>query len=135
VYDKQRREEDRIRRQQELDRKRIEHLERENKRWEVAEEQESAWRQKQQHNFEEVQMGKKRTCNSNGLAYNPINLAYDKNPEGQKLKLRDEDFQIRGFVRAYNMDHKGNGPYNPLNGQQRAGITKIVPTDLSDRYQ
>jgi hypothetical protein len=36
--------------------------------------------QKIQHNVEEIQMGKKRTCNSNGLAYNPINLTYDKNP-------------------------------------------------------
>lgn len=28
----------------------------------------------------DVIQGKKRTANSNGLAYNPINLTYDKNP-------------------------------------------------------
>lgn len=70
-----------------------------------------------QRNFEEVQQGRKRTVNSNGLAYNPINLTYDKNPEGEKLKLRDEDYKIRGYVRAYNMDSSGNSAYNPLNGQ------------------
>jgi hypothetical protein len=33
------------------------------------------------------------------------------------------------------MDHNGNSVYNPLNGQQRIGVNKIVPVDLSDRYQ
>lgn len=27
-------------------------------------------------------LGIRRTVNSNGLAYNPINLEYEKNPEG-----------------------------------------------------
>lgn len=48
----------------------------------MAEEREYSKQQRIQHNIDEVQMGKKRTCNSNGLAYNPINLTYDKNPEG-----------------------------------------------------
>lgn len=30
--------------------------------------------------------------------------------------MRDEDHKIRSYVRAYNMDHHGNGAYNPLNG-------------------
>jgi hypothetical protein len=82
-----------------------------------------------------VQEGRKRTANSNGLAYNPINLIYDKNAEGEKLKLRDEDHKIRGYVRAYNMDHHGNSAYNPLNGEERIGVTKIVPNELTDRYR
>ena len=44
------------------------------------EENESIKQQKLQHNLELVQEGRKRTANSNGLAYNPINLMYDKNP-------------------------------------------------------
>lgn len=51
------------------------------------------------------------------LPFNPINLEYDKNSEGEKLKYRDEDHQIRGYVRAHNMDHKGNSKYNPLTGK------------------
>jgi hypothetical protein len=51
------------------------------------------------------------------------------------LKLRDEDHKVRGYVRAYNMDHNGNSPYNPLNGEQRGGISKIVPEELNNRYQ
>lgn len=82
-----------------------------------------------------MQQGKKRTINSNGLAYNPISLTYDNNPEGQKLRMRDEDNKIRGYVRAYNMDHSGNSAYNPLNGQERVGVNKIVPQELSQRYQ
>lgn len=41
-------------------------------------------------------MGEKRTANSNGyplinfrLAYNPINLSYDSNAEGDKLRIKD----------------------------------------------
>lgn len=66
--------------------------------------------------MQEVLEGKKRTANSNGLAYNPINLTYDHNAEGDKLKRRDEDHKIRAYVRAYNMDHHGNGAYDILNG-------------------
>lgn len=67
-------------------------------------------------------MGIRRTANSNGLAYNPINLSYDKNPEGEKLKMKDEDTKIRGYVRAHNMDSRGNTNYNPINGGNRVGV-------------
>lgn len=67
-------------------------------------------------------MGIRRTANSNGLAYNPINLSYDKNPEGEKLKMKDEDTKIRGYVRAHNMDNRGNTNYNPINGGNRVGV-------------
>ena len=50
------------------------------------------------------------------LAYNPITLEYDRNPEGDRLKRRDEDAKIRGYVRAHNMDNRGNSHYNPLTG-------------------
>lgn len=50
------------------------------------------------------------------LAYNPITLEYDKNPQGERLKRLDEQSRIRGFVRAHNIDHYGNSKYNPLNG-------------------
>lgn len=85
-------------------------------------------------NFEEVMQGKKKTATSNGLAYNPINLTYDNNAEGERLRLRDEDHKIRGLVRAANMDSHGNGLYNPLNGQQRSGVDKIIPPELNQKY-
>jgi hypothetical protein len=53
---------------------------------------------------------------SHRLAYNPITLEYDRNPEGERLKRLDEDAKIRGYVRAHNMDHNGNSKYNPLTG-------------------
>jgi hypothetical protein len=61
------------------------------------------------------------------LAYNPITLEYDRNPEGEKLKRMDEDAKIRGFVRAHNMDHNGNSKFNPLNGENRIGIESVIP--------
>ena len=43
----------------------------------------------------------------------------------------DEDAKIRGFVRAHNMDNKGNSGYNLLNGQNRIGVEAIIPQDLT----
>lgn len=56
------------------------------------------------------------------MAYNPITLEYDKNPEGEKLRWNDEAAKIRGYVRAHNMDLRGNSKYNVLNGENRLGI-------------
>ena len=44
---------------------------------------------KEEDNITRQNIGVKRTANSNGLAYNPINLEYDRNPEGEKLRMRD----------------------------------------------
>ena len=61
------------------------------------------------------------------LAYNPINLSYDNNNEGQKLKLMDEETEIRRLIRAKNMDVRGHGRFNILNGQSRKGIDEVIP--------
>jgi hypothetical protein len=68
------------------------------------------------------------------LAYNPITLEYDRNPEGERLKRLDEDAKIRGYVRAHNMDNKGNSKFNPLNGEARLGIEQVIPGELNQRY-
>jgi hypothetical protein len=74
-------------------------------------------------------------ANKHRLAYNPINLSYDNNGEGDRLKMMDEDAQVRRFVRARNMEDRGNSKYNPINGENREGIQKIVPPQLTERYQ
>lgn len=50
------------------------------------------------------------------LAYNPVNLSYDNNQEGERLKRLDEDAMIRRFVRARNISDRGDSKYNPING-------------------
>lgn len=32
------------------------------------------------------------------------------------------------------MDNRGNSKYNPLTGEQRVGIEKVIPVDLNERY-
>lgn len=61
-------------------------------------------------------------------------MEYDRNPEGDKLKRMDEDTKIRGYVRAHNMDYKGNSKYNPLTGENRLGIEAVIPQELNDRF-
>ena len=58
-------------------------------RWEATQQIEAQRNIKLQNSITDVQQGKKKSINSNGLAYNPINLTYDKNPEGDRLRLRD----------------------------------------------
>ena len=33
------------------------------------------------------------------------------------------------------MDFRGNSKYNPLTGQDRLGIEKVVPSDLNSRFE
>lgn len=47
----------------------------------------------------------------------------------------DEDSKIRGYVRAHNMDNKGNSKFNPLTGENRAGVDLLVPQELTDRFE
>lgn len=65
------------------------------------------------------------------LAYNPISLEYDSNPEGNKLKIRDEDNKIRSYVRAQNMENRGNSKYNLITGGDRVNVESIIPNDLN----
>ena len=51
------------------------------------------------------------------------------------MKLRDEDAKIRGYVRAHNMDFRGNSKFNPLTGVQRDGIEQVIPQDLNSRFE
>jgi hypothetical protein len=51
------------------------------------------------------------------------------------LRRNDEDAKIRGFVRAHNMDHRGNSKYNPLTGQSRPGIEQVIPEELNQRFE
>jgi hypothetical protein len=112
-----------LRRESEIEKRRLQYLERESKRWEHAESQAQREKERRDMSLQDQILGKRRTANNNGyfmrlfrLPFNPINLEYDKNPEGEKLKYKDEDLRIRGFVRAHNMDNKGNSKYNPLTG-------------------
>lgn len=82
----------------------------------MMEDYDNRLKSREEDNIARQNMGVKRTANTNGLAYNPINLEYDRNPEGEKLRMRDEDAKIRGYVRAHNMDAKGNCKYNLING-------------------
>lgn len=86
-------------------------------------------------------MGQKKTHNTGGywlniyrLAYNPINLSYNHNEEGDKLKYLDEEREIRRYVRARNMDDRGNSKYDLITGKNRAGIEQVVPDYLGERY-
>ena len=38
------------------------------------------------------------------------------------------------MVRAHNIDNKGNGKYNPLTGEGRVGVEKLVPQELGERF-
>ena len=65
-------------------------------------------------------------ANKGGAAYNILNLAYDKPTEGQYLKQRDHDKEVRSLLRSKNIDMLSNSGNNVLNGDPRRQVE--VPT-------
>lgn len=65
-----------------------------------------------------------------GAAYNIVNLDYDQNKEGTKLKQLDQDARVRALFRSKNLDSKNNSGFNILTGEHRQGIN--VP--FHERY-
>lgn len=55
--------------------------------------------------------------NMGGSAYNIVNLDYDKNPEGTKLRQIDTDAKVRAMMRSKNLDNKNNSGFNILTGE------------------
>lgn len=51
------------------------------------------------------------------LAYNPITLKYDESEPGRQLKDKDDNSKVRQFVRAQNLDNRGNTTFNILTGE------------------
>ena len=62
-----------------------------------------------------------RQCRG-GAAYNVINLNYEDSIDGHILYQRDEDTKVRALIRSKNVDVRNNCGYNPINGEERAGI-------------
>jgi hypothetical protein len=52
-----------------------------------------------------------------GAAYNIVNLDYDNNKEGVKLKQTDSDARVRALFRSKNLDSKNNNGFNVLTGE------------------
>ena len=61
-------------------------------------------------------VGKK---NSGGSAYNILSLQYDKSTEGEYLKQRDYDGQVRALMRSKNLDVRSNTGHNIVHGGTR----------------
>jgi hypothetical protein len=68
---------------------------------------------------EVYQAGKK---NRGGAAYNIVNMDYDRNKDGEKLKVVDSDAKVRAMMRSKNLEHKMNSGYNILTGESRQFI-------------
>ncbi|KAM3142581.1 hypothetical protein pb186bvf_005240 [Paramecium bursaria] len=132
VADKRRREHEYVQKEQIKEKKRLEGLDRETRKWEYQEKIEQKEVTKMQSHTQQLTQGKR---NANGLAYNPITLKYDETDSGNKLRLQDDNSKVRQFVRAQNLDSKSNTAFNILTGEQRQGLDQIVPNHLRPQYQ
>lgn len=54
--------------------------------------------------------------NKGGAAYNIVNLNYEESKEGDFLKQKDYDKQVRGLLRSRHIDMLSNSGYNLTNG-------------------
>ena len=124
VHEKKEREEKFMRKMENIERHKMEHLNRDNERWqrmdnEVTKEDDKISKLRDSH-----QAGKK---NLSSAAYNPITLEYDPTDSGQKLKQADDMAKYRAQLRSYNIDCKSNSGYNILTGGDRIGVVVKKP--------
>ena len=61
-------------------------------------------------------------ANKGGAAFNILNLEYDQSKEGEYLRIRDQERDIRNALRSKNVDGLSNNNYNVLNGEIRRQI-------------
>lgn len=128
-YERKRREDEIRKKEETLENKRATYLQRETDKWNRMD--------NDFNHCQEILDNKKRTQTeagtySNGMAFNPITLEYHTGSQGDRLRARDEDSQLRGKLRAKNLDMRANTNYNILTGENRKGIN--VPKDVFQRY-
>jgi hypothetical protein len=63
--------------------------------------------------------------NRGGASFNIINMGYDGDNGGSRLRQIDNDALVRGLLRSKVLDTKNNGSYNILTGATRASV--VVP--------
>lgn len=113
VVEAYRREEARNRHGAIIDARRQERMDREEERFQVAEESRrlEAERQKALQNTD------KAKANRSSLPYDPITLMYDDGHDGERLQYYDDKTRWRAALRAQNMQkHDMSTPYNPITG-------------------
>lgn len=60
--------------------------------------------------------------NKGGAAYNILNLNYEHSKEGEFLKQKDQEKQVRGLLRSRHIDMLSNSGYNLTNGEDRRSV-------------
>ena len=127
IHEKQEREARFMKKMQEIEKRKMEQLNRDNERWERMDNEAHREEQKISKLKETNQAGKK---NLSSAAYNPITLEYDPTESGKKLKQSDDMAKYRAQLRSYNIDTKSNCGYNILTGNQRVGVVVAKPDFL-----
>lgn len=59
-----------------------------------------------------------------------MNLDYDINKDGDRLKQLDEDAKVRAIMRSKNLEQKNNTGFNILTGEQR----RMIQVPHHERY-
>ena len=103
-----------------------------NKRISRADAEEKRWRTiEMQHTLEEQRMSDMRKeatfarSNKSSMPYNPINLRYDENNAGDRLRFSDESLRYRGALRAEHLQQRMTSTgFNPITGEmiQRVAV-------------
>ena len=104
--------------------KRVQRAEVEAQRWKDVEAEFEFDAQREEYSREH---GLYSRSNRTSMPYNPINLQYDDNQDGQRLRYSDDTLKYRGALRAEHLQHRMNGArgFNPLTGQPVAPV--VVP--------
>ena len=102
-------------------------FERERKRWERLDNEYLRTENQSMMNKERNLVGRKSNPR---MAFNPLNLQYDNNVQGEILKRSDEESKYRAWLRSLNIDKHSNAGYNIINGEERTILEERLNKDI-----
>ena len=104
--------------------KRLDKVDREEKRWRTIEME----HQVDQQRWDDMrENGTFSRSNKTSMPYNPINLRYDDGHDGDRLRFSDESLRFRGALRAEHLQRRMTSTgYNPITG---APIERVTVPD------
>ena len=124
VHEKKEREDKWNKKMQDIEKRKMEKLSRDNERWQKMDEDDKKEEGKLTKLKDSNQVGKK---NLSSAAYNPITLEYNPTDGGVKLKQADDVAKYRAQLRCNNIDTKSNSGYNILTGATRSAAPASKP--------
>lgn len=97
AYDREIREQEKLQKQARIEARRMNQMDRDIKRWEFMEKEETDLDMRKERMRQKYLVGKK---GNGSAAYNPLNMEYESSPAGDKAKMIEQSRSQRSILRG-----------------------------------